>query len=154
MFKNLLSFERRRVELSMMMDADRTETLRYENFVPPSPSCRERSLGLWTDQYCRKRKSLSKKMLACANLIVCRASRFSSLILERNQGESSSYSIETFPDLFHNIMTRLFQILFLFSVLTGATAADRRRHGRGLIEEKKEDYLPDFIYLKNNVFGA
>ena len=40
-------------------------------------------------------------------------------------------------------MTRLFQILFLFSVLTGATAADVRRHGRGLIEEKKEVHQKD-----------
>ena len=122
-----------------------TETLRYENFVPPSPSCRSAvsDCGQTNTAGRGSLSTLSKKMLACANLIVCRASRFSSLILERNQGESSSYSIETFPDLFHNIMTRLFQILFLFSVLTGATAADRRRHGRGLIEEKKEVHQKD-----------
>ena len=83
-----------------------------------------------------------EKMLACANLIVCRASRFSfsSLILERKSKEIKEdrclpLSIETFPDLFHNIMTRLFQILFFFSVLTGATAADGRIQRRRMKEE-------------------
>jgi len=121
-----------------------TETLRYENFVPPSPSCRERRLGLWTDQYCRKGEifDLSPKNAGLREFdrLPRKPGFFANFGKKRNQGGSSSYSIETFPDLFHNIMTRLFQILLLFSVLTGATAADAadgRRQRRRMNEDKK-----------------